>query len=172
MNKLPTHWCILRTSQNSKVLNNWFNKNGYEGLSWDDDYLHHPAPLGCTKAKNKLPGYTTITFEQFQTYVLKQKIMKKVTSPMKKMVKAKQLRPLNYLPATLGGYKINRRSYLSTISFGCGEIEIAKKDLELLAAALPALKRIRSKGKQRSRFTMDQVITKLSQTTLKQIIGN
>lgn len=73
--KLPEKWAI---KQNHKEINDWFNKNkqtlsNYHSIG--EQIFHYPMlPHGRVHLYSKIqPGYTEITFEEFETHVLKTK---------------------------------------------------------------------------------------------------
>lgn len=73
---LPKKWAILRTKENYKVINEWFNRK------FNDTYVGyltfiHSEPVGIGKYYNcvykdgtKDKDFTEITFDQFKKYVL------------------------------------------------------------------------------------------------------
>jgi hypothetical protein len=86
---LPEKWCILRTPENYKIINDWFMRN--QTRLWvicnNDGYLHSTV-LNSNWINNnyKNGNHTEITFDQFKKYVLKEEIVEeiKVIEPLPK----------------------------------------------------------------------------------------
>lgn len=78
---LPEKWCIMRTVNNYKIINDWFNKNNTRNYTFDCTayYIYSGCLNGNWIIINTTinPDYTEITFEQFCKYVLKENIMEK-----------------------------------------------------------------------------------------------
>ena len=79
---LPEKWCILRTEENAKVINSFFNRseNNKENFSYysSTDYLtsdYINTKFWITPSSYKPDKYTEITLEQFKKYILKQNSM-------------------------------------------------------------------------------------------------
>jgi len=73
---LPEKWCVKRTEENHKVINQWFIDNGH-GEPWSDDNLITIVKSGYETGSNvKYFSYKDvkeITYEKFLKYVAKQK---------------------------------------------------------------------------------------------------
>lgn len=74
--KIPKKWCIkLKDRKVEKIVGKWFNDNVEINCTYDAGwlnwYLHYPKYLSgtCTNL-NPMPGYTEITFEEFEKYIL------------------------------------------------------------------------------------------------------
>lgn len=77
---LPEKWYIVRNAENADVLNKW-NNDTYHGGSVhahrdDEAFFYSDKHYECPRRsisgyKRSISGYTEITFEQFQKYVLK-----------------------------------------------------------------------------------------------------
>jgi hypothetical protein len=69
----PEKWAILRTDRNYRVINEWFEQH-HRGSYSDREYYLHNVPGGgmydAVAGRALKPGYTEITFEQFQEHVL------------------------------------------------------------------------------------------------------
>ena len=84
--EIPKKWCILRTEENYKEVNEWFNKMYPDdtkdgiGYEFNGDYIysenvfenakHTPKVALSTKAPNH-NDFTEITTEQFREWILK-----------------------------------------------------------------------------------------------------
>ena len=77
---LPEKWCIKLTNENIDVLGEWRSDGPLQQIYTGDWYLHTPMynRNGYNKS-SKDNDYTEITFEQFKTYVLKQKNMNTIS---------------------------------------------------------------------------------------------
>lgn len=81
-NQLPEKWCIR--VDNNIIIGSWFNDHSTSGITSGYDkckgYLHYPDISKIHHFSNIRSGYTEITFEQFNKYILKQEqVMKKET---------------------------------------------------------------------------------------------
>ncbi len=65
---LPEKWCIKRTPENYKVINDYLNKRD-NIVTWHHDYDY---VSDATYPHLTTLGYTEITFDQFKKFVLKQ----------------------------------------------------------------------------------------------------
>ena len=81
-------WCIKRTPETHQKINEWFSNKiksirftaridfhqgfGLHKSHWK--YLHYPMYNGKTLWTKKIRGYTEITYEEFEQYILKPKI--------------------------------------------------------------------------------------------------
>ena len=68
---LPEKWCVLRNASNARIINQWFidNNHGHPHINYSYvaiDNVRH----GYNSFTSLPEGYTSITFEQFQQYVL------------------------------------------------------------------------------------------------------
>lgn len=80
-------WCIKRTSENATKINEWFSSKGKRKLTARTDfhmgfgttksfwsYLHYPKHQNKYLHNKKIRGYTEITFEEFDRYILTKQI--------------------------------------------------------------------------------------------------
>lgn len=78
-----TKWCIKRTPETATKINNWFSSKGTRKLTAKTDfhpgwgsnksfwsYLHYPLHNGKHLHNKKVRGYTEITFQEFDRYIL------------------------------------------------------------------------------------------------------
>lgn len=81
--KKITKWCIRRTEEYHEPINKWFAEQTNRAYSAKSDYhrsymrtpsywtyLHYPMVNGLTLLKNIYNGYTEITHEEFEKFVL------------------------------------------------------------------------------------------------------
>lgn len=70
---LPEKWAVKKTRENYNVINDWVESIHPEGRYWDDkSYIHSDILSTGVHTDYRLQdGFTEITFEQFQKYVLK-----------------------------------------------------------------------------------------------------
>jgi len=73
---LPKKWFVVRNKENHKILNKWENDTYHKGMemAYLDDKAHMFSNKSYKCDKKEIIGYTEITFEQFQKYVLGEKI--------------------------------------------------------------------------------------------------
>jgi hypothetical protein len=77
---LPEKWCIKLTNENIDVLGEWRSDGPLQQIYTGDWYLHTPMnDRNGYNLQRKDDNYTEITFEQFKTYVLKQKNMNTIS---------------------------------------------------------------------------------------------
>jgi len=73
--KLPEQWAI---KQNRKEINDWLNIHKQTNSNYNSvdgiHLVHYPEYNKCHLYSKIKPGYTEITFEEFEIYVLKTKI--------------------------------------------------------------------------------------------------
>lgn len=79
---LPEKWYVLRTFDNAKVLNDWFNIYSTIDIKWsgNNGWMNYPKTYNKSINPNEQTlleeKYTEITFEQFKQYILKENTMK------------------------------------------------------------------------------------------------
>lgn len=73
---IPEKWCIrLKDRKTEEIVGKWFNDNikidcTYHS-GWAGWFLHYPKyKSGTCTALTPEPGYTEITFKQFEKYIL------------------------------------------------------------------------------------------------------
>lgn len=72
---LPEKWCVRRNDENFDIINKWFNENesgAYKGLYDRSGFLCSPCTDKNGVFYHKPQGYTEITFDQFQKYIMKE----------------------------------------------------------------------------------------------------
>lgn len=80
-------WCIKRTPETATKINKWFSSKGKRKLTARTDFhagwrtnksfwtlLHYPLYNGKHLHDKKVRGYTEITFEEFDRYILTKQI--------------------------------------------------------------------------------------------------
>jgi hypothetical protein len=82
--KLPEKWYIKRDEKNYSIINRWFNNHV---ILYNAEWSGREGNMNYPRIYNQMPnlgelkllqeGYTEITFEQFQQYVLKENNMNK-----------------------------------------------------------------------------------------------
>lgn len=89
--KLPEKIAILRTKDNYKEINRWFNKIYTDNYDGQNGYMHYPKvildPWGAkigfsSKVEN---GYTEITFDQFLKHVVNKALPQEMPKECQKM---------------------------------------------------------------------------------------
>lgn len=93
--ELPERWCVRPPKSNPECSSTlkWFNAQGgyqYEGGHEEDFYWHFPAYEICDGVKqfcycSPKPGYTEITWQQFETEILNKQPMQTTTIKKSKL---------------------------------------------------------------------------------------
>lgn len=117
---LPLKWAIKTTNKTRKIINDFINSKGYDGVwdsDWDSDYFaHYPFTEGGGSGFGYVRnGYTEISFETFEKLVLNKEIKtKKVMSKQKLTVGITDVLEIHRIACS--GWKGTIAGYLSRVN--------------------------------------------------------
>ena len=73
---IPDKWCVRATNETREIINDFILEKGYNTRLTINYMVHYPFTPGGGSAWNEPEkGYTEITFEEFETYVLNKTIV-------------------------------------------------------------------------------------------------